>query len=138
MGNLREQMEQDLGFMLEDLDNGFALPVILVNPHTGIAQEFSANDPDAPRTIPLAGRVTYARFEFSSDTGMPMRVDNPIVTLRKSSLDVIPKAGENWVVKIPEEPRVDAPKKSFMMSIAPNTGDSYQWIQLALTNLSQE
>jgi hypothetical protein len=131
-------MESDLEVMLEDYENGFALPVILKNPNTGETQEFSANDPDTPRTILLAGRVTYARFEFDADTGLPMRVDNPIVTLRKSSLDTVPKAGETWAVQIPEEPRVDAPKKTFLMAIAPRTGDSYQWIQMALTELQQE
>lgn len=137
MVNLREQMERDLGFILEDYENGFGLPVILVAPD-GTEQEFSANDPDTPRTIPLTGRVAYARYEEDSDTGMPMRVRNPIVTLRKSSLDRIPLAGERWMVKIPEKPEVAAAKKTYYLEYAPRSGDSYQWIQLPLTEFLQE
>ncbi len=134
--NLRERMEQDLGEILEDYENGFGLPVILIAPD-GTKQEFSANDPDTPRTIPLTGRITYARFDQDPETGMPFRVDNPIVTLRISSLDRVPVKGENWIVQIPEEPRVDADKKSFLIEFAPRTGGSYQWIQLPLTDLEQ-
>jgi hypothetical protein len=129
-------MERDLGAVLEDYTNGFALPVILVSPD-GEVQEFSANDPNTPRTILLTGRVTYSRFDVDPETGLPYRVDNPIVTLRKSSLDRIPVAGENWAVKIPEKPEVAAPKKTFFLEFAPRTGDSYQWIQLPLTELRQ-
>lgn len=135
--NLRVRMEQDLGMILENYESGFGLPVILISPD-GETQEFSANDPETPRTIPLTGRVSYAYFKFDADSGAPMRVDNPIVTLRKSSLDRVPKAGENWVVQIPEKPDPDAPKKSFFMEHAPRAGDSFQWIQLPLTELAQE
>lgn len=136
MGNLREKMEAGLEKMLEDYENGYGLPVVLIAPD-GTKQEYSANDPDTPRTILLAGRVTYARFEQDPATGMPYRVDNPIVTLRRSSLDRVPVAGEKWIVQIPEEPKVDADKKSFLMEHAPRTGGSYQWIQLPLTDLEQ-
>lgn len=130
-------MEQDLGMILEDYENGFGLPVILIAPD-GTKQEYSANDPDTPRTILLAGRVSYARFDQDPDTGMPIRVDNPIVTLRKSSLDRVPIAGERWMVQIPETPSVGASKKTFYMEYAPRSGDSYQWIQLPLTEFLQE
>lgn len=138
MGNLRLRMEQDLGTILEDYTNGFALPVILKSPNTGLTQEYSANDPDTPRTIPLTGRVVYASFDFNADTGMPMRVDNPIVTLRTSSLDEVPQAGEIWAVEIPEKPDPAADKKTLLMTLAPRTGDSYQWVQLVLSELLQE
>jgi hypothetical protein len=137
MGNMREQMERDLGEMLEDYENGFALPVILIAPD-GTEQAFSANDPDTPRTIPLTGRVTSAWFDQNPDTGMPMRVDNPIVTLRKSSLDRVPEAGENWAVKIPKEPAVDSEKETFFMEFAPRLGDSFGWIQIPLMKFRQE
>lgn len=137
MGNLRERMERDLGTMLEDYENGFGLPVVLVAPD-GTEQEFSANDPDTPRTIPLTGRITWARYEQNQETGMPMRIDNPIVTLRKSSLDRVPVAGERWMVKIPEKPEVDADKKTYFMEHAPRLGDSFQWIQIPLTEFAQE
>jgi hypothetical protein len=137
MTNLREVMESDLGVILEDYINGFALPVILIAPD-GTTQEFSANDPDVPRTIPLTGRVAYSRMEQNSDTGLPMRVDNPVVTLRKSSLDRVPLAGENWSVKIPEKPSLSADMKTYFLEYAPRSGDSFAWIQLLLTELEQD
>lgn len=137
MGNLREKIERDLEQSLENYINGFGLPVILISPD-GEIQEFSANDPNTPRTIPLTGRITFSRFDQDPTTGLPVRIDNPLVTLRISSLDRIPKAGENWVVKIPEKPQVDATKKTFFMEIAPRSGDSFQWIQIPLTELQQE
>lgn len=129
-------MERDLGAMLENYENGFALPVILVSPD-GVEQGFSANDPDVPRTIPLTGRITFSRFDID-ENGAPSRVDNPIVTLRRSSLDRIPLAGENWAVKIPTTPDFDAVKETFFLESAPRAGDSYQWIQLPLTKFLQD
>jgi hypothetical protein len=130
-------MEQDLGMILENSTSGFGLPVILISPD-GETQEFSANDPETPRTIPLTGRVSYAWYREDPDGGMPMRVENPIVTLRKSSLDRVPLAGEKWTVSIPEKPDPAAPKKTFFMEFAPRAGDSFQWIQLPLTELAQD
>lgn len=137
MGNLRERMEADLEEILEDHQNGFALPIILIAPD-GETQEYSANDPDTPRTIPLTGRVIYARFDMDPDTGMPVRIDNPIVTLRKSSLDRVPLAGETWSVQIPKEPAINADKETYVTELAPRDGRSFGWIQLPLTLLEQE
>lgn len=137
MSNLREQMEADLEVVLEDYQNGFALPVILVAPN-GVRQEFSANDPNTPRTIPLTGRVVYSRFDIDSATGVPCRIDNPIVTLRRSSLDRIPLAGELWSVQIPKEPRIDADLETYVTELPPRDGRSFGWIQLPLTLLEQE
>jgi hypothetical protein len=134
--NLRERIEADLEGILEDYQNGFALPVILIAPD-GVKQEFSANDPDVPRTIPLTGRVTYARFDIDPDTGLPLRIDNPIVTLRRSSLDRIPLAGELWSVQIPKKPAVDAEKETYVTELPPRDGRSFGWIQLPLTLLEQ-
>lgn len=137
MANLRERMESDLGRILEDYQNGFGLPVVLISPD-GEKQEFNAHDTGTPQTTPLAGRVLYARFEQSPETGMPYRVNNPMVTLRKSSLDRVPKAGERWAVQIPIEPNLTSDKQTYIMELAPQSGDSYPWVSLVLMELEQE
>lgn len=124
MGNLREMMEHDLGTILEDSANGFGLPVVLISP-LGARQE-------------LTGRVVYARFEIDPATGMSYRMNTPMVTLRKSSLTIVPHAGERWAVQIPIEPSLTSDMETYFMELAPQSGDSYPWISLVLMSLEQE
>ena len=104
--NLRQRIEKDLAVSLE---GAFGLPVELIDPD-GVTYNTSANDPAQP----LVGRVTYDRSEENVETGEPMLVPLPVVTLRRSSLGRIPEDGERWAVKIPEDPDPEAPKKTFI------------------------
>jgi len=137
MGNLRERMERDLGVMIEDSVNGFGLPVSLVSPD-GERQIYDAHDTGVPQTQLLMGRVVYARFEVTPQTGMPYRVNDPMVTLRKSSLDRVPAAGEVWAVTIPKEPSLTSDTETYIMELAPQSGDSYPWILLVLMKAEQD
>jgi hypothetical protein len=102
--NLSAQCESDLSITLEDIDNGFALPVELISPQ-GVIYNTNANDP----TKPLAGRVDHASTIQDPDTGETYIVGNPSVVLRRSSLGRIPTKGESgWMVKIPETPNPTA------------------------------
>lgn len=100
MTNLSAQCEADLSITLEDVDNGFGLPVELIAPD-GVIYNTSANDP----TKLLSGRVDHASVIQDPDTGETYLVGNPSVVLRRSSLGRIPLKGESgWFVKIPETP----------------------------------
>lgn len=129
MGNLRARIERDLARTIE---GDFGLPVVLVSPD-GEIQDHSANDP----TSLLFGRIDYDRTELDPETGMPVQIKKPMVTLRVSSLTRIPQAGENWAVKIPVVPSATAPMVTFFLEQAPRDGGSYAYIKLPLTNLSQ-
>ena len=131
MVNLREQAELDLGKTLEGV---FGLPVILIDPDGNI-QSKSANDPDAD----LTGQVLYDTVKTSPDTGEDVVVNNPIVVLRRSSLDRVPAPNENWVVKIPVSPSVTAEKEDFIISPTrpPEGGTSIGFIRLYLQRIEQ-
>lgn len=130
-------MERDLGAMIEDSVNGFGLPVSLCPPD-GERQIYDAHDTGVPQTQLLMGRVVYARFEVSPQTGMSYRVNDPMVTLRKSSLVRVPAAGEIWSVTIPKEPSLTSDTETYLMTMAPQSGDSYPWILLVLMKAEQD
>lgn len=122
MPNLRELIASDLGTTLE---GDFALPVELI-------------DPDGAEQS-LVGQVLYDTTTLDPDTGEPVTVSNPIVSLRRSSLNRIPLAGESWVVRIPTTPSTTAPLEEFLMSKIkpPAGGASIGYIKLYLSRVEQ-
>jgi len=131
--NLRVQAEADLFDTLEDSD-GFGLPVELINPDTGAIQTKSANDP----TLDLSGQILYDTLVVDPQSGLEMVIHKPVVTLRRSSLDVIPEAGKGWGVRIPETPDPTANKTLHYVERAPEDGKAIGFIRLYLTEVVQE
>lgn len=122
MPSLRELIETDLGTTVE---GDFALPVELVAPD-GSEQA-------------LTGDVRYDTATEDPETGMPITVNEPNVSLRRSSLTKIPVDGENWVVRIPTTPDASAVLEDFFLSkIRPQGGGrSIGFIKLYLTRAEQ-
>jgi hypothetical protein len=122
MGNLRQQAEADLAFTLE---GDFSLPVELTDPD-GLKQS-------------VTGQVLYDTVVVSPDTGQEVVVNNPVITLRRSSLNRIPGPAENWFVKIPTTPSATAEMSDFVIDTdrPPEGGGSIGFIRLYLKKASQ-
>lgn len=123
MPNLRELAESHLAITLE---GDFGLPVNLIGP-------------DGIRYNDLIGQVIFDIRRLNPETGEEMTVSTPVVTLRRSSLSRIPKAGEKWIVEIPETPSTTADKKQYIISPtrAPEGGASIGFIRLYLQDVEQ-
>ena len=89
--NLRTRAENDLKTTLE---GKWGFPVVLVDPD-GNEQTKSANEP----TKDLMGQILYDHRTIDADSGMEILVNTPVITLRKSSLNRIPKFNETWKIK---------------------------------------
>lgn len=131
MGNLRELVESDLAYTLEDPE-GFGLPVILIAPN-GTTYDKSANDEAAD----LTGQILYDSLDVDPETGAEIIVHKPVVTLRRSSLEVIPGPNEKWVVKIPTTPSYNAEKESFYLERPTEHGGAIGFIRLYLMAIKQ-
>ena len=129
--NLRERAEADLFVSLE---GAFGLPVELIAPD-GTSITLSENDGET-----LVGQVLYDTVRINPETGEDVVVNNPVVTLRRSSLSRIPVAGEKWVVKIPTTPSVAADKSLFVIDPTrpPESGASIGFIKLYLRKAQQK
>lgn len=125
--NLRVTAEADLYRTLEHA-NDWGLPVELIAPD-GTIQTKSANHP----TEDLKGQVLYDTTVVNPETGLDMVIDKPVVTLRRSSLDRIPAADENWMIRIPETPDPTATKTLHKIERAPEQGKAIGFIRLYLT-----
>lgn len=132
---LREKIESDLAVTLE---GHFRLPLVLISPD-GEVQEFSANDTADPQTEPLVGQILYDSTENDPETGMPVFVNKPVVSVRITSLDRVPLPTEKnqWAVKIPIEPRFDAPKETFIVEEPTRHGRSIGYIRLYCRKAAQ-
>lgn len=132
MGNLREKIENDVAITLE---GKFGLPVELTAPD-GATQIYSAHDPEDENL--LMGQVLYDGEIQNPETGESVIIEEPVVSLRLTSLDRIPKAGEVWGVAIPNEPRADADKDYYVTTDLPFLGGrSIGFIKLFLTKPKQ-
>jgi hypothetical protein len=129
--NLREQVENDLSVTVEGTDWG--LPVTLISPD-GITQTLKKDSTDR-----LQGQVLFDTRGADPETGMPIVVGEPNVSLRISSLDREPLAGERWAVKIPLSPSITAPLVTLLMSEVrpPERGASIGFVKLFLQNAIQ-
>lgn len=128
--NLRELAESKLSITLE---GRWALPVILVTPDGDIISE-SLND-----DLGLRGQIKYDTVVTNPETGEETVVNEPVVSLRISSLSRVPKAGEKWAVRIPTTPSVSATKEDFLIGTdrPPEGGSSIGFIRLYLRRAVQ-
>jgi len=108
MVNLRAQVEKDLGTTLE---KEWKMPVELTSPD-GVTQTHSLNDPDSL----LGGQVLYFTRQENPVTGEMMIVNQPVVTLRISSLVRVPADGEKWYIKFPVSHEADADMEDFVFT----------------------
>ena len=123
MVNVRELAEDDLATTLE---GDFGLPVELI-------------DPDGTKYDGLEGQILYDTVSVNPETVEQMVVNNPIVTLRRSSLSRVPAPGETWHVKIPTTPNRTAEKESFICSPTRGQGGggSIGFVKLYLQRIGQ-
>jgi len=126
---LRAEIEDDLSDFLEGEDYGQV--VVLISPD-GMKYSKSANDP----TADLMGQVLYDSLSQTED-GVAIIDHNPVVTLRRSSLERLPAANEKWSVNIPTGPRVDASRETFLIERASEDGGSIGFIRLYLRKAEQ-
>lgn len=122
MVNIRELAESDLSASLE---GEFGLPVILTDPA------------GAQQTV--EGQILYDTVRIEPETGNPVIDDNPVVTLRRSSLSPVPQDGEKWFIEIPITPSRTAPTESFVFTAdrTARTGGSIGYIKLYLQRIEQ-
>lgn len=128
--NLREQAESDLA---QSLEGDFGLPVELISPDVEIINTRQSDG------TTLKGQVLYNSKGVDIDTGLPIVVNNPVVSLRRSSLSRIPVAGENWIVRIPQNPSLTDTLIDFAIdpSRPPETGQSIGFVKLYLRATQQ-
>jgi hypothetical protein len=117
----------------KSLEGDFGLPVELITPDAVIINTRQSD------LTPLVGQVLYNSKDVDVDTGLPIVVNNPVVTLRRSSLSRVPVAGENWVVKIPKNPSETDTLIDFGLdpSRPPEGGQSMGFIKLYLRLIEQ-
>jgi hypothetical protein len=108
MENLRAAVEKDL---YDSVEGEWKMEVELTSPD-GERQIYSKNNP----TEKLGGQVLYFSSRENPETGETIVVNNPVVSLRISSLDRVPQAGENWYIKMPISPIEGAEKVSFVFT----------------------
>jgi len=130
MLNLRRLAEKDLGLTLE---KDWGLPVILIDPDGNTITKKVDTEED------LMGQVLYDTMSYDLDTGLPKISNNPIVVLRVSSLERVPKAGEKWFVRIPISPVENAEMGNFIFDPTrpPEGGASIGFIRLYLIKAKQ-
>ena len=121
--------------MKETLESEWKMPVELTSPD-GVQQLYSKNNPSEL----LGGQVLYSSRRENPETGETIVVNQPVVTLRVSSLVRIPKAGEKWYIKIPTGIEPNASKQSFVFTPdrSPENGTDMGFIKLYLQKISSE
>ena len=132
MESLRRTLERD---MYDTLEGEWKMPVELTSPD-GVTQIYSANNPFEL----LGGQVLYSSRRESPETGEIIVVNQPVVTLRVSSLVRIPKAGEKWYIKIPTGYEPNATKQSFVFTLdrSPENGNDMGFIKIYPQKVSSE
>lgn len=130
MVNLRQRAEIDLQTTLE---KEWKIPVVLISPD-GVVYDKSVND-----NKPLGGQVLYDTLVLNPETGDTFVTNNPVVTLRRSSLARVPLSEETWIVKIPTSPDEGAPIEDFVIdpTRSPEGGKSIGFIRLYLIRAEQ-
>jgi hypothetical protein len=106
--DLRAQIEIDLH---ESLEGEWKMAVELTSP-SGETQKYSKNNPDEL----LGGQILYFTRRENPNTGEIEVVNQPVVTLRISSLNIVPQNGEKWYIKMPISPVANTEKESFVFT----------------------
>lgn len=122
MANLRALAESDLGITLE---GDWAVDVRLIPPD---GLPFDAK-----------GQVLYNLVRQDAMVGERVVSDMLVVTLRRSSLRIVPAPGENWIVEAPTSPVVGAPIGQYALSPVrpPEGGAAIGFIRLYLQHVEQ-
>ena len=129
MINLREQIESDLKYTLE---GEFGLPVELKDPDGNVINTDLNGDP-------LVGQILFDYKKFNPDTGEEVIINEPVISLRITSLSRIPKAGEKWQIRIPTSPSSTATLDDYQIDTdrPPEGGKSIGFIRLYPRKLKQ-
>lgn len=90
--------------------------------------------------FPAKGQVLYNLARLDPMNGEKVVIDTLVVTLRRSSLRVVPAAGEKWIIECPVNPRVGAPLGQYTLSPvrAPEGGAAIGFIRLYLQIVEQD
>ena len=108
MENLRATQEKDLADCIE---SEFGSDIILTSPD-GTIYDKNAND----LTKNLRAKVRFFTEQFDPETGGSIIVHKPVVSIRISSLTVVPADGENWYIQMPVSPEVGATVDKFLFT----------------------
>jgi hypothetical protein len=114
--NIREQIETDLETTLE---GDFGLPIELI-------------DPDGVEYTDLFGQVLYDSVDENE-----VFSGHPVAVLRISSLSRVPVDGENWAVKIPQNPSLTDTMVTYILDKPVQHGRSIGFVKLYLTQGEQ-
>ena len=123
MGTLRIEAEADLGEMLE----------------TDFGQTIKFKSPNTGNTFEVQGRFDLYPSRENPDTGQIMVISDASATVRNSSMEEIPKAGEFWSVMAQPEPIENAPFENFVMTPdqAPEPAKRMGWMIMFLQLVEQ-
>lgn len=94
---LRELSEE---FLSVTLEGDFSLPVEIQTPD-GASQTVN-------------GQVLYDRTGEDPTTGETIIVTEPVVVVRRSSLDPLPSPGDRLIIRIPQTPDATADKETYL------------------------
>jgi len=95
------------------------------------SKEVILTDPDgAVQTV--RGQILYDKTVMNPVTGQDQVVNEPVVTLRISSLTRVPQKRERWFIKMPDSPVLGAPIRDFVLDggRAPEGGGAIGYIRL--------
>lgn len=130
MFDIRQHIATDgLKLMLE---GSFSSLVELTSPDGTIIKTNEDGDP-------LRGEILYDRDAMDPETGNLITVSTTKITLRKSALSQVPKAGEKWGIKFPVNPAIPEVLSTFVLDTgrAPTDGQSIGFISLFPKDLKQ-
>lgn len=132
MINLRQQIELDLG---DTIESEYKMPVQITGPD-GITQVYKKGS----ISVLLGGQVLYTTRKLNPETGEVIVINEPVVTLRISSLNRVPKAGENWYIKMPVSPVAGALYQAFTFTPthAPEGGQDIGIIKIYPQRIEQD
>lgn len=130
MEDLNVAVEKDLH---DSIEGDFKVPVELIYPD-GSIQTMSKNDP----TETLGGMLRKFTVRESMETGEPVVTHQPVLTLRRSSLNQEIKAGDNLLVKVPLIPG-GVPRLTLLATTdrSPEDGSDIGFIRLYLQQADQ-
>ena len=107
MENLRAQIENDLA---ETLEGEFAMPVQITYAD-GTTQMYKKGT-----SVLLSGQVLYFTRSETNETGEPIVVNMPVVSLRISSLEQMPVPGDKCHIRFAISPVAGAPTRDWVFS----------------------
>lgn len=135
MLNLRKLAESDLSITLE---GEYGMQVSFISPD-GVRQDYAVVQGVLSTTVHLTGQVLYDTVRLNPDNGDRLVTNQPIVSVRRSSLLRVPEPGENWIVEIPATPTPNAPIIQCSISPVrpPEGGSSIGFVRLYVQALEQ-